>query len=116
VDRGDLEGWIQFQGTESGSRGWNVDVAELKTGTRTASTPVSGLLNTPIEPDTRALVMSRPAELATHLQSQRNDAERATKREIVRTLVQRIEIGQQRSRLSSVYRRGRTPELWNRLW
>ena len=38
-------------------------------------------------------VMNRLAELSTHLQSQLNDADWATKREIVRALVQRIEIG-----------------------
>jgi site-specific DNA recombinase len=38
-------------------------------------------------------VMSRLAELSTHLQPQLNDADWATKREIVRALVQRIEIG-----------------------
>jgi hypothetical protein len=38
-------------------------------------------------------VMSRLVELSTHLQSQLNDADWATKREIVRALVQRIEIG-----------------------
>jgi site-specific DNA recombinase len=38
-------------------------------------------------------VMSRLAELSTQLQSQLNDADWATKREIVRALVQRIEIG-----------------------
>ena len=60
--------------------------------------------------------MSRLAELSTHLQSQLNDADWATKREIVRALVQRIEIGPTKSRLSSVYRRRRAPELWSRLW
>jgi site-specific DNA recombinase len=38
-------------------------------------------------------VMSRLAELSTQLQSQLNDADWATKREIVRALVQRIVIG-----------------------
>ena len=38
-------------------------------------------------------IMNRLAELSTHLQSQLNDADWATKREIVRALVQRIEIG-----------------------
>jgi len=38
-------------------------------------------------------VMSRLAELARHLQSQLNDADWSTKREIIRALVQRIEIG-----------------------
>jgi len=38
-------------------------------------------------------VMNRLAELSTHLQSQLNNADWATKREIVRALVQRIEIG-----------------------
>jgi hypothetical protein len=38
-------------------------------------------------------VMNRLAELSTHLQSQLNDADWATKREIIRALVQRIEIG-----------------------
>jgi hypothetical protein len=37
--------------------------------------------------------MSRLAELSTHLQSQLNAADFAIKREIVRALVQRIEIG-----------------------
>ena len=37
--------------------------------------------------------MNRFAELSTHLQSQLNDADWSTKREIVRALVQRIEIG-----------------------
>ena len=39
------------------------------------------------------LVMNRLAELSTHLQSQLKNADWATKREIVRALVQRIEIG-----------------------
>jgi site-specific DNA recombinase len=38
-------------------------------------------------------IMNRLAELSTHLQSQLNNADWATKREIVRALVQRIEIG-----------------------
>jgi site-specific DNA recombinase len=38
-------------------------------------------------------VMSRLAELSTHLKSQLKNADFATKREIVRALVQRIEIG-----------------------
>jgi site-specific DNA recombinase len=38
-------------------------------------------------------VMSRLAELSSHLQSQLNDADWATKREIIRAIVQRIEIG-----------------------
>ena len=38
-------------------------------------------------------VMSRLAELSTHLKSQLSDADWATKRDIVRALVQRIEIG-----------------------
>ena len=38
-------------------------------------------------------VMNRLAELSTHLQSQLNDADWSTKREIIRALVQRIEIG-----------------------
>jgi len=38
-------------------------------------------------------VMSRLAELSSHLQSQLNDADWSTKREIIRALVQRIEIG-----------------------
>jgi site-specific DNA recombinase len=38
-------------------------------------------------------VMSRLAELSSHLQSKLNDADWATQREIVRALVQRIEIG-----------------------
>jgi hypothetical protein len=38
-------------------------------------------------------VMRRLAEFSSRLQSQLNDADWATKREIVRSLVQRIEIG-----------------------
>ena len=38
-------------------------------------------------------VMNRLAELSTHLQSQLNNADWATKREIIRTLIQRIEVG-----------------------
>jgi site-specific DNA recombinase len=38
-------------------------------------------------------VMNRLAELSTHLKSQLNDPDWATKREIIRVLVQRIEIG-----------------------
>jgi len=38
-------------------------------------------------------VMNRLAELSSHLQSQLNDADWSTKREIIRALVQRIEIG-----------------------
>jgi len=38
-------------------------------------------------------VMSRLAELSSHLQSQLNDADWSTKREIICALVQRIEIG-----------------------
>jgi len=38
-------------------------------------------------------LMSRLAELSTHLKSQLKNADFATKREIVRALVQRIEIG-----------------------
>jgi site-specific DNA recombinase len=38
-------------------------------------------------------VLSRLAELSTHLQSQLKNADLATKRDIVRALVQRIEIG-----------------------
>jgi site-specific DNA recombinase len=38
-------------------------------------------------------VMSRLTELSSHLQSQLNDADWSTKREIIRALVQRIEIG-----------------------
>ena len=37
--------------------------------------------------------MSRLAELSTHLQTQLNDADWTTKREVLRALIQRIEIG-----------------------
>ena len=37
--------------------------------------------------------MSRLAELSNHLESQLRDPDWATKREIIRTIVQRIEIG-----------------------
>jgi hypothetical protein len=61
-------------------------------------------------------VMSRLSELSSHLQSQLKKADWATKREIIRAVVQRIEIGQRRSPLSSVNQPRRAPEFWSRLW
>jgi hypothetical protein len=37
--------------------------------------------------------MSRLAELSVHLETQLNDTDRTTKREVIRALIQRIEIG-----------------------
>jgi hypothetical protein len=37
--------------------------------------------------------MDRLAELSTHLQTQLNDADWTTKRDVLRALIQRIEIG-----------------------
>src|SRR5436309_11117429 len=71
-------------------------------------------------------MMSRLAELSTHLQSQLNDADWSTKREIIRALVQRIETGPMKIAVvtvrfahalrRSVYQRRRAPEHWSRLW
>ena len=73
----------------------------------------------PVDEDRRAhvdLVMSRLAELSRHLESQLNVADWATKREIIRTLVQASSLVKRRSQLSSVCQRRRAPELWSRLW
>jgi hypothetical protein len=60
-------------------------------------------------------VMNRLAELSTHLQSQLNNADWVTKREIVRALVQRIEIGPTKVAVVLRLPMGRAPELWSRL-
>jgi len=48
-------------------------------------------------------VTSRLPQLSSHLQTQLNDADWSTKREIIRALVQRLRLGQQMSRLFSAY-------------
>lgn len=61
-------------------------------------------------------VMSRLAELSCHLQSQLKKADWATKREIIRAVVQRIEIGLTKIAVILVYQLRRAPESSSRLW
>ena len=61
-------------------------------------------------------VMSRLTEISSQLQIQLNDADWATKREIIRALVQRIEIGPTKVAVVLRLPTERAPELWIQLW
>ena len=60
--------------------------------------------------------MIRLAGLSTHLQSQLNDADWTTKSEIVRALIQRIEIGPTKVAVVLRLPTEASARLWSRLW
>ena len=61
-------------------------------------------------------MMSRLSGLSTHLQSQFNDADWSTKREIIRALVQRIEIGPTIIAVVLRLPTDTSSRFWSRLW